>query len=82
MLKGTLFTEDFLREGIEETETWQALDEGFVDAFRDAARDIFDAFPTDKKPNEAQTEDDLIWKVLALLGWSDFLRQQNLSAKG
>ena len=82
MLKGTLFTEDFLREGIKETETWRALDEGSVDAFRDAALDIFDAFPTDKKPNEAQTEDDLIWKVLALLGWSDFLRQQNLSAKG
>lgn len=82
MLKGTLFTEDFLREGIKETETWQALDEGSVDAFRAAAQDIFDAFPTDKKPNEAQTEDDLIWKVLALLGWSDFLRQQNLSAKG
>ena len=75
VLKGTLFTEDFLREGIAETEAWKALDDEAIHVFLKAARGIFDAFPTDKKPNEAQTEDDLIWKILDLVGWSDYLRQ-------
>ncbi|MCK1552697.1 hypothetical protein IVB11_27560 [Bradyrhizobium sp. 177] len=44
--------------------------------------DIFSKFPTRQTPNEAQTEDDLIWKVLKLLGWTAFLRQQNLAPKG
>ena len=43
---------------------------------------LFERFPTDGKPNETQTEDDLIWPVLRLLGWTESLRQQNLSAKG
>ena len=30
----------------------------------------------------SQTEDDLIWPVLARLGWTASLRQQNLSAYG
>jgi hypothetical protein len=42
----------------------------------------FAAFPTSQTPNETQTEDDLIWKVLKTLGWSEYLRQQNLAPKG
>ena len=40
------------------------------------------AFPIEGSPNESQTEDDLIWPVLAMLGWTASLRQQNLSATG
>ena len=36
--------------------------------------------PITGSPNESQTEDDLIWPVLAHLGWTESLRQQNLSA--
>ena len=43
---------------------------------------IFARFPTGQTPNETQTEDDLIWRVLAFLGWSESLRQQNLTTKG
>jgi hypothetical protein len=32
--------------------------------------------------NESQTEDDLIWPILRALGWTESLRQQNLSPKG
>ena len=41
-----------------------------------------DRFPTELSPNESQTEDDLIWPVLARLGWTSSLSQQNLSARG
>ncbi len=43
---------------------------------------VFDGFPSSLSPNESQTEDDLIWPVLKLLGWTESLRQQNLSAHG
>lgn len=43
---------------------------------------IFASFPTDRSPNEAQTESDLIWPILEALGWQFSLTQQNLTAKG
>ncbi len=43
---------------------------------------IFNRFPTAQTPNESQTEDDLIWPILARLGWTASLRQQNLAARG
>lgn len=81
-MQGALFTHDFLKEGIKETEAWAALTDDEVAAFKDAARIVFNAFPHATNPNESQTEDDLIWKVLGLLDWHAHLRQQNMSAKG
>ena len=40
------------------------------------------ASPNASKPNEATTEQDLVWPVLEALGWCDYLTQQNLSEKG
>ena len=80
--EGSLFAEDFLREAITELGDWRDLaDEGLAD-FEAALRGLFDRFPTGLLPNESQTEDDLIWPVLARLGWTASLRQQNLSARG
>ncbi|WP_428276974.1 Eco57I restriction-modification methylase domain-containing protein [Candidatus Palauibacter sp.] len=56
-------------------------DESLAD-LETALHGLIDAFPTDLSPNESQTEDDLIWPVLARLGWTASLRQQNLSAHG
>jgi len=39
-------------------------------------------FPRQHQPNEATTEDELIWPVLQCLGWRDVLRQQRLSSRG
>jgi hypothetical protein len=44
--------------------------------------EIADAFPQNDRTNESQTEDDFIWPVLAALGWSESLRQQNLTVTG
>ena len=80
--EGSLFAEDFLRETIAELRDWRDLaDEGLAD-LEAALRGLFNRFPTDLSPNESQTEDDLIWPVLARLGWTASLRQQNLSARG
>ncbi len=53
-----------------------------LDHLKAALRRLFDGFPTNRSPNESQTEDDLIWPVLTRLGWTESLRQQNLSARG
>ena len=80
--QGSLFAEDFLREKIADLPEWQLLEDDSLKGFEADLRDLFQRFPTDRLPNESQTEDDLIWPVLACLGWTASLRQQNLSAHG
>ena len=79
---GSLFAGDFLYAGITDEDEWKALDDSELDALENALREIFEPFPTDRAPNEAQTEYDLIWPVLRCLGWESSLRQQKLSAHG
>jgi hypothetical protein len=81
-MRGKLFAEDFLAEGIRQTPAWKALDDGEVARFREEARAIFDAFPTRGNPNEAVTEHQLIFPVLEALGWGDILPQQAASVRG
>ena len=73
--QGSLFANDFLCESVAETADWQGLDDAALDDLEAALRAVFEPFPTDGSPNESQTEDDLIWRVLAALGWSASLRQ-------
>jgi len=76
---GSLLTSDYLTQGITETPDYAAVDVTVLTATLGA---LFDAFPATTQPNEAQTEDDLIWPVLAALGWTNVLRQQNLTVSG
>ena len=80
--QGGLFSGDFLGVAITESDDWQAFDEASLYALEAGLNDIFARFPTGGSPNESQTEDDLIWPVLGLLGWAEWLPQQNLSARG
>ena len=80
--QGHLFANDFLRGSIVELPDWRAVDDVTLDTLEAATRDVFDRFPTTQRPNESQTEDDLIWPVLVRLGWTASLRQQNLSDYG
>ena len=79
---GTLFADDFLRETVVRSDAYRALDDETRDALESAIREIFDRFPADQSPNESQTEDDLIWPILEILGWTAHLRQQNLAPHG
>lgn len=76
---GSLLTSDYLTQGITETPDYAAVD---VTVLTATLGTLFDAFPATTQPNEAQTEDDLIWPVLAALGWTNVLRQQNLTVSG
>lgn len=82
MLAGNLFTRDYLLEGIARTDQWKALkDKDFQDA-KARLNELFATFTKNAKPNEAETEKDLIYPVLEVLGWSDISVQPNLSTKG
>ncbi len=82
ILQGSLFTQDFLTDAIAATPEYRALDDAALATLRADLAEIFDRFPVSTEPNESQTEDDLIWPVLARLGWRASLRQQNLAVKG
>ena len=81
-IQGSLFSNDFLRESIVQLADWQAFDDADVTALQQQLGAVFDRFPIEQTPNESQTEDDLIWPILACLGWTESLRQQNLSPRG
>lgn len=82
MLGGHLFTRDYLLEGVKRSPQWRALDDGGLAAFEAKTRKILVGFPIQGRPNEAQTEKDLIYPVLEALGWTDVQVQETLSAKG
>ncbi len=79
---GGLFSGDYLGEAIAGTDDWQAFGDASLYALEAGLTDIFSRFPAAGAPNESQTEDDLIWPVLEALGWTESLRQQNLSFRG
>ncbi|PVA09504.1 restriction endonuclease [Pelagivirga sediminicola] len=80
--QGSLFTSDFLTETIHTVSEWASLIDADIDRIECELRSVFDGFPVTQTPNESQTEDDLIWPILETLGWTESLRQQNLSPKG
>ena len=78
-ISGSLFTTDYLVEAVTATSAYLAVD---VAALRARLAAIAAAFPQNHRTNESQTEDDFIWPVLGALGWSESLRQQNLTVSG
>jgi hypothetical protein len=76
---GSLFTRDYLEEAITSETAWNDTALSEIGA---SIGKVFAKFPTDRSPNEAQTESDLIWPILEALGWQVSLTQQNLTAKG
>ena len=80
--RGSLFADGFLCDTIAGSADWKALDDAALDALERDLGALLARFPTEGAPNESQTEDDLIWPVLRRLGWTQSLRQQNLSARG
>src|SRR5690606_37808456 len=80
--QGILFTSDFVTETIQGVSEWSAVGDADLEQIGSAIRAVFDRFPISQTPNESQTEDDLIWPILEQLGWTESLRQQNLSPRG
>ena len=74
-MKGQLFTQYFLTDGIRTTPEWAAA-AGQLAGFRGGLGDLYRRFAGRHQPNEAVTEQDLIRPLLELLGWADYLPQQ------
>lgn len=82
-MQGQLFTQDFLTRGVQETPAFEALDEVTFAAFSAGLQSIYSGFSAQSTNNEAQTESEIIHKVVALLGWGgDTLPQVNADPKG
>lgn len=80
--RGSLFSNDFLSQSVVRLPDWKEIDPDAVDRFYESLKEIFSKFPVSGKPNESQTETDLIWPILECLGWTASLRQQNLAVRG
>jgi len=82
-LTGQLFTHYFLTEGIRETPEWResVRTSAALAGFRTEAARRFASFSRFSNPNEAVTEEELIRPILRLLGWTDYLPQQE-AARG
>ncbi|MDE2976671.1 MAG: restriction endonuclease [Acidobacteriota bacterium] len=82
-MTGQLFTHYFLTEGIRETPEWResVRTPEALAGFRTEAARRFASFSRFSNPNEAVTEEELIRPILRLLGWTDYLPQQE-AARG
>lgn len=83
MPQGTLFTEDFLNEGIRGTDAWSGITPEALAAFREALQAIVKKVADPARLNEAQTEERIVKPVLENLGWSGcYWVQERLETKG
>jgi hypothetical protein len=83
MQNGTLFTEDFLREGVQQTPDWQEFKDADLKTVESALKSIIAPFEAGASHNEADTEERIIYKVLAALGWDGLvLRRNTMATKG
>ena len=82
IFQGSLFTHDFLTQSISDNPDWAQLTDSTIDGLAGELQAVFAKFPVSQTPNETRTEDDLIWPILRCLGWSQSMRQQNLTVKG
>ena len=82
-MHGQLFTEDFLTRGVQGTPAHEAFTDNALAAFRSGLEGVFKGLHGASTISEAQTEQDVIYKVLSLLGWADgYMPQVNTDPKG
>jgi hypothetical protein len=86
MYAGQLFSEHFLTDGIRASDAYQRLtsDPSFALSVRRRLEEIYQQFPVQALPDEAQTEQDLIFRVLEVVGWNRdlWLVQPRAARKG
>lgn len=75
-MDGKLFSQDFLLDGIKTTPIWEALADDALDIFSNDLKQIYAPLTAGSQLNEANTEADIIEKVLDRLGWQDLTLKQ------
>lgn len=79
---GGLFSEYFLTEGVIASPDWSSITDDRLNTVRNEISALLADFRARHSPQEAETERDLIDKLLTCLGWSDFLVQIKAAKKG
>jgi hypothetical protein len=79
---GGLFSDYYLSDGIALSTDWSTLDRQNIEAAKSAIAELVADFDERHRPNEANTESDLIEKLLDLLGWTERLKQEKANDKG
>lgn len=69
MAAGSLFTEDFLAEGIRLASPWTTLTDPALAGFEAQLRAIFANVPNPASLNEAETEERIVRPIFRALGW-------------
>ena len=83
MPQGTLFTEDFLTEGVREIQAWRELADETIETFQRDLHAIFSKVSDPQRLNEAQTEERIIQPLLNALGWDGcYSVQERAESKG
>src|SRR6266446_411072 len=83
MPQGTLFTEDFVSEGIAGTDAWREVPPETVAAFEESLESIFSTVANPAGLNEPQIEERIIRPVLHALGWEGcYSVQERAEVKG
>ena len=82
MIQGSLFTRDFLLEGVTNEAAWHGLTSQTTRTVHQQLAALLLPIAQQRTPNEAETEAQLIYPVLRLLGWDQMLMQQNQSVSG
>jgi len=75
-MDGKLFSQDFLLDGIKTTPVWEKLSDDALNVFTNDLKRIYAPLAADSQLNEANTESQVIEKVLDLLGWQDITLKQ------
>src|SRR5882724_6258463 len=75
-MDGKLFSQDFLLEGVKTTPVWEALPDDALNVFITDLQSIYATLAANSQINEANTEADIIEKVLDLLGWQNLTLKQ------
>ena len=82
MSDGALFSEYFLSDGITLSPGWSEPDAATLAAARALIAELLNDFELRHRPNEPNTEIDLIEKLLDLLGWDAWLKQEKANERG
>ena len=82
MTSGGLFSDYYLSDGIALSADWKTVDQQDPRGTKALLKSLIEDFEGRHRPNEANTETDLIEKVLDLLGWRDRLKQEKANDTG
>jgi len=80
-MKGALFSNYFLNEGIKTTKEWEEIYDKKLDNIYSKVTKIFEEMKENEDIDEADTEDNLIKPIIELFGFK-WTRQKNISKKG